>query len=268
MPPASVQRYGSPKSRRRLHCQSLRESGGIVDFQTFRADNREYVNVRCVIPGREEGRIIIGAHYDACGDTPGADDNASGVAGLIETARLLKGIQPQYTIELVAYANEEPPYFKTVHMGSAHHARLMAESKTKVHGMLCLEMIGYYSDQEKSQNYPSSSLSWIYPDKGNFIAVLGNWGSVSLARTVQKALEGHMPTVRLNAPELTGAFSLSDHINYWQYGMPAVMITDTAFYRNANYHQSTDTPDTLDYERMARVVQGVASAVRQLCRKP
>lgn len=224
--------------------------------------------MRCVIPGREEGRIIIGAHYDACGDTPGADDNASGVAGLIETARLLKGIQPQYTIELVAYANEEPPYFKTVHMGSAHHARLMAESKTKVHGMLCLEMIGYYSDQEKSQNYPSSSLSWIYPDKGNFIAVLGNWGSVSLARTVQKALEGHMPTVRLNAPELTGAFSLSDHINYWQYGMPAVMITDTAFYRNANYHQSTDTPDTLDYERMARVVQGVASAVRQLCRKP
>ncbi len=248
--------------------RSLRESGGNVDFQTFRADNRAYVNVRSVIPGREEGRIIIGAHYDACGDTPGADDNASGIAGLLETARLLKGIKPRYTIELVAYANEEPPYFKTAHMGSAHHAQLMAESKTKVHGMICLEMIGYYSDREKSQNYPSSSLSWIYPDKGNFIAVLGNWGSVSLARQVQKSLESHIPTVRLNAPEATGAFSLSDHINYWRHDMPAVMITDTAFYRNANYHQSTDTPDTLDYKRMASVVQGVAAAVRQLCRLP
>lgn len=246
--------------------RSLQESGGQVDFQTFMAEGRAYVNVRSVIPGSEEGRIIIGAHYDACGDTPGADDNASGIAGLLEVARLLKGMHPRLTIELVAYANEEPPYFKTRHMGSAHHARLMAESKTAVHGMIALEMIGFYSDREKSQNYPATTLSWIYPDKGNFIAVLGNWGSVSLARTLQKSLGRHMPTVRLNAPEFTGAFSLSDHINYWNHDMPAVMITDTAFYRNVNYHQSTDTPDTLDYARMAHVVRGVTAAVRQLAR--
>lgn len=246
--------------------RSLRESGGQVDFQTFAAEGRPYVNVRSVIPGTEEGRIIIGAHYDACGDTPGADDNASGIAGLLEVARLLKGMHPRCTVELVAYANEEPPYFKTKHMGSAHHANLMAESKTAVHGMIVLEMIGFYSDREKSQNYPSRSLSWIYPDKGNFIAILGNWGSVSLARQVQKSLGAHMPTVRLNAPEVTGAFDLSDHINYWKHGMPAVMVTDTAFYRNVNYHQSTDTPDTLDYKRMALVVRGVAAAVRQLAR--
>lgn len=246
--------------------RSLRESGGRVDLQTFMAEGRRYANVRSVIPGSREGRIVIGAHYDACGDTPGADDNASGIAGLLEVARMLQGIQPTYTIELVAYANEEPPYFKTRHMGSAHHANLMAESKTEVRGMIALEMIGFYSDREKSQNYPSSTLSWIYPDKGNFIAVLGNWGSVSLARQLQQSLGAHMPTVRLNAPELTGAFSLSDHINYWKHDMPAVMITDTAFYRNVNYHQSTDTPDTLDYKRMGCVVRGVTAAVRQLAR--
>lgn len=246
--------------------RSLRESGGQVDFQTFMAEGRPYVNVRSVIPGSQEGRIIIGAHYDACGDTPGADDNASGIAGLLEVARLLKGMHPRYTIELVAYANEEPPFFKTKHMGSAHHAALMAESKTAVHGMIALEMIGFYSDRDKSQNYPSQTLSWVYPDKGNFIAVLGNWGSVSLARQLQQSLAEQMPTVRLNAPEFTGAFGLSDHINYWEHDMPAVMITDTAFYRNVNYHQSTDTPDTLDYKRMALVVRGVAAAVRQLAR--
>lgn len=245
--------------------QSLAASGAVVTYQPFTADKRTFVNVSAVFPGKSAKRVIVGAHYDSCGDTPGADDNASGVAGLLALGRMLRGISPQNTIELIAYANEEPPYFATEHMGSAQHARKLYTEQIGVKAMICLEMIGYFSDRENSQSYPAPGMGALYPDKGNFIAIVGNWDSVKLARSIQKNMRPFLPTVRLNLPQIKGmCLDFSDHRNFWANNMPAVMITDTSFFRNPNYHQRGDLPETLDYRRMARVVRGVHQAVLQL----
>lgn len=246
----------------------LAKTGVKVTSQPFTADKRTFVNVSAVFPGTSAKRVIIGAHYDTCGDTPGADDNASGVAGLLALGRMLKGIKPYYTIELIAYANEEPPYFATEDMGSARHAGMLYTEQIGVKAMICLEMIGYFSDKENSQRYPAPGMSALYPDKGNYIAIVGNWDSVGLARTLQNSLKQQLPTVRLNMPQIKGmCMDFSDHRNFWSRDMPAVMITDTSFFRNPNYHEHSDTPETLDYARMARVVTGVCQAVRKLAQE-
>ena len=215
--------------------------------------------------GYEKNQAKAVEYYDTCGDTPGADDNASGVAGLLALGRMLKGISPQYTIELIAYANEEPPYFATEHMGSAQHAQKLYTEQIGVKAMICLEMIGYFSDKENSQTYPGPGMGTLYPDKGNFIAIVGNWNSVRLSRDIQKSMRPFLPTVRLNLPQIKGmCMDFSDHRNFWAKDMPAVMITDTSFFRNPNYHQPGDLPETLDYRRMAQVVRGVHQAVLHL----
>ena len=245
--------------------RSLSESGATVTYQPFTADKRTFVNVSAVFPGKSAKRVIVGAHYDTCGSTPGADDNASGVAGLLALGRMLKGISPHDTIELIAYANEEPPYFGTEQMGSAQHAQKLYTEQIGVKAMICLEMIGYFSDRENSQSYPAAGMGALYPDKGDFIAIVGNWDSVRLARTVQKNMQSFLPTVRLNLPEIKGmCMDFSDHRNFWAKDLPAVMITDTSFFRNPNYHQPGDLPETLDYRRMAQVVRGVHQAVLHL----
>lgn len=245
--------------------RSLADTGAKVTCQPFTADKRTFVNVSAVFPGKSAKRVIVGAHYDTCGDTPGADDNASGVAGLLALGRMLKGISPQYTIELIAYANEEPPYFATEHMGSAQHAQKLYTEQIGVKAMICLEMIGYFSDKENSQTYPGPGMGTLYPDKGNFIAIVGNWNSVRLSRDIQKSMRPFLPTVRLNLPQIKGmCMDFSDHRNFWAKDMPAVMITDTSFFRNPNYHQPGDLPETLDYRRMAQVVRGVHQAVLHL----
>lgn len=245
--------------------RSLADSGATVTYQPFTADKRTFVNVSAVFPGKSAKRIIVGAHYDTCGDTPGADDNASGVAGLLALGRMLKGVSPHCTIELIAYANEEPPYFGTEQMGSAQHARKLYTEQIGVKAMICLEMIGYFSDKENSQSYPAAGMGALYPDKGDFIAIVGNWDSVRLARTIQKNMQAFLPTVRLNLPEIKGmCMDFSDHRNFWAKDLPAVMITDTSFFRNPNYHQPGDLPETLDYARMAQVVRGVHQAVLHL----
>lgn len=164
--------------------RSLAASGAAVTYQPFTADKRTFVNVSAIFPGKSAKRIIVGAHYDTCGDTPGADDNASGVAGLLALGRMFKGVSPHCTIELIAYANEEPPYFGTEQMGSAQHARKLYTEQIGVKAMICLEMIGYFSDKENSQSYPAAGMGALYPDKGDFIAIVGNWDSVRLARTI------------------------------------------------------------------------------------
>ncbi len=249
--------------------QSLLESGATVTYQPFTADKRTFVNISAVFPGKSARRVIVGAHYDTCGNTPGADDNASGIAGLLALGRMLKGISPLDTIELIAYANEEPPYFGTEQMGSAQHAQKLYTEQIGVKAMICLEMIGYFSDKKNSQSYPAAGMGALYPDKGDFIAVVGNWDSISLARTIQTAMRPFLPTVRLNLPEIKGmCMDFSDHRNFWAKGLPAVMITDTSFFRNSNYHQAGDLPETLDYRRMAQVVRGVHQAVLQLAARP
>jgi Zn-dependent M28 family amino/carboxypeptidase len=236
--------------------RALRDAGGRVRSQDFVARKQTYRNVIARF-GPEHGPLtIVGAHYDAfcdTGDLPGADDNASGTAGLLELARLLGRTKVDTPVMLVAYANEEPPFFGSDEMGSAVHAR----GVDNVAGMICLEMIGYYSER---QPWPNWTFAALYPSQGDFIAVGGGWSDRRLARHVKRALRG----AGMRAWSFTGpreTLDASDHRNYWRAGIPAVLVTDTAYLRNPNYHTRNDTAGTLDYVRMARVVDGVYSAV-------
>jgi Zn-dependent M28 family amino/carboxypeptidase len=239
---------------------------GTVTEQAFTADGRRYRNIIASFGPPEAARLIVGAHYDVCGDQPGADDNASAVAGLLETARLLHLSQAplKHRIDFVAYPNEEPPYFATEHMGSAVHAKSLQAAHVNVRAMLCYEMIGYFSDEPGSQKFPNEALAKLYPSTGNFIVVVGKTGQEKFTQQVQQLMQpyaGRLDVQRINLPEAMGLAGLSDHRNYWAQGYDAVMINDTSFLRNPNYHQPTDTIDTLDFPRMAQVVDGVFGAL-------
>jgi Zn-dependent M28 family amino/carboxypeptidase len=213
-------------------------------------------------------RIVVGAHYDTFMDYPGADDNASGVAGLLELARMLGQAPPSLRVELVAFTLEEPPFFRTDAQGSAVHAESLRAKDVRVRAMLNLEMIGCFSDAPGSQAFPLPLLKLWYPDTGNFIVVVGQLGRGALVRDVKRAMRGasDLPVHSINAPAFIPGVDFSDHLSYWERGYPAVMITDTAFYRNPRYHTAQDTPATLDYARMAKVTDGVHAAVRTLAR--
>lgn len=231
-----------------------------VRDQVFTAQGRSWRNVIASF-GPEEGSVlIVGAHYDAFGGfgaNPGADDNASGTAGLLELARLLDGSPLTHRVELVAFTNEEPPFFASPWMGSAVHARSLG--KTAVEGMICLEMIGYFS---AVQDWPHPFFRWLYPERGDFIGVVGRWSDAGLTRRVERAMRGagRVPVLSFNGPRSLD-IDASDQRNYWDAGHTAVMITDTAFLRNPHYHTPGDTAGTLDYDRMAGVVDGVLNAV-------
>lgn len=240
-----------------------------VREQPFEVDNRTYKNVTAVFRGAgSEERIVVGAHYDVCGDQPGADDNASGVAGLLETARLLHEQKPelQHDIEMVAYCLEEPPFFGSEDMGSAVHARSLQRQKVKVRAMVCYEMIGYFSDEPNSQKFPDPELARHYPDKGNFIVVVGKTGQEAYTQRVRDLMRQHtsIDVQSVNLPASFGLVGLSDHRNYWNYGINAIMINDSSFLRNPHYHQTSDTIDTLDFDKMVAVVQGVYGALIRL----
>ena len=211
--------------------------------------------------------MIVGAHYDTCLAYPGADDNASGVAALLELSRRLHGSRHDRTIRLVAFANEEPPYFKDPEtMGSSVYARMLRAQGREVVAMLSLESIGYFSDEPGSQRYPPI-VAALYPKTGNFIAVVGKNRSRPLIRAVVDGLgrHGRVPVESIAAPATITGIDWSDHWSFWQEGWAnAVMITDTAVYRNLHYHEPTDTPDTLDYERLAWVVVALDGTIREL----
>jgi len=236
-----------------------------VEHQVFPARDIEYKNLICSFGPEEGKRIIIGAHYDVCGEQPGADDNASAVSGLLEIARLLHELQPNliHRVDLAAYTLEEPPFFGTDKMGSAVHASFLKQNNIEVEIMICLEMIGYFTDEPESQKFPIGFLGWFYPDKGNFIAVVSNFSSSSKAGKIKELISGNssIPVSKLTAPSFLTGVDFSDHRNFWKRGYDAVMITDTAFFRNPNYHQESDTIETLDFPKMAEVVKGVYAAL-------
>jgi hypothetical protein len=244
----------------------LGKAGGRVSEQRFEVQGRVYENVVALFGPETDERVVVGAHYDTEGARPGADDNASGVAGLLELARLLGEEPPAGSVELVAYSLEEPPNFGTERMGSHVHAASLMAAKVRVRAMLALEMIGYFSDRPRSQRYPFDALGWIYPTTADFIAVVGKLGQGRLVRDVKRAMQaaGDLPVRSINAPAAVPGIDFSDHRSYWRQGYPAAMITDTSFYRNPNYHTDRDLPATLDYGRMAQVVAGVDCAVRAL----
>lgn len=238
------------------------ETGGEVSEQIFDVNGSTYRNVILRLGNENQERIVIGAHYDAAYDTPGADDNASGVAGLIELAHLLAKEQHNLTIEFVAYSLEEPPYFGSMNMGSFVHAKSLSENKANVKMMICLEMIGYYSDEPNTQNFPLFLGRLLYPTTGNFTAIVGDFSGFSAVRRLKYSMSSIADNVySLNAPVFVGGVDLSDHRNYWHFGYDAVMVTDTAFYRNRAYHTLGDTADSLDYVRMAKLIDALNVAV-------
>lgn len=240
------------------------QAGASVEFQRFLANGRSYANVIGRFGSGKKRQMIVGAHYDAAVGTPGADDNASGIAGLIELAYLIRDNLPDTGIELVAYTLEEPPFYDTEHMGSAVHAASIAHRKD-IEGVLVLEMIGYFDDASGSQSYPFAPLKLFYPGTGNFIALVGKLGQSSFMRRVKSSMQGttDLPVYSINAPSFITGVDFSDHRSYWPHGFNAVMVTDTAFYRNKSYHEPGDVAERLDYQRMAQVVVSVFEALRK-----
>lgn len=254
-------------------------TGARVTLQEFTVQGEHYFNVVASFGPSDGALTIVGAHYDSNGDawseiepdqanglathTPGADDNASGVAGLLELAHLLGAHPPPRPVRLVAYTLEEPPHFQTEDMGSARHARSLTAGAEPVELMIALEMIGYFNDAANSQRFPIAGLELLYPSTGNFIAIVSRPNDWRESRALKSHMRGasELPVFSINVSPWVPGVDFSDHLNYWAEGIPAMMVTDTAFYRNDQYHQLGDVAGRLDYRRMAHVVQGVFAFV-------
>jgi hypothetical protein len=240
--------------------------------------SQEYVSrgtrVRNVETGNEGGSradevIVIGAHYDTVQGSPGANDNGSGVAALLEIARHLHDKPLARSVRFVAFVNEEAPFFYTWDMGSHRYARRARERGENIIAMLSLETIGYYSDAERSQHYPNPLYAWLYPDRGDFIGFVGNVASRKLVRRCLRSFRSHtgFPSEGVAAPGGMMGIHWSDHWSFWEEDYPALMVTDTALFRYPHYHAPSDTPDKIDYERLARVVSGLGRVTEDLANR-
>jgi len=240
--------------------------GLICEEQKWLANGRQYKNIIASWNPEKQKRLIVGAHYDAAGDQPGADDNASGIAGLLESARLVAANKPDldYRIDFVAYCLEEPPYFGGNEMGSYIHAKSLKDSQAEVLGMICYEMIGYFSEEEDSQPNPIPELAHDFPSVGNFIVAVGINKHEKFNNQIHLLMSENegIETRVLSLPENNTLVGLSDQRNYWKFGYKAVMITDTAVVRNQwNYHKPSDTIDTLNFDKMTEVINSTYNAL-------
>jgi hypothetical protein len=248
---------------------ALKEHGYTVTRLPYSSDGVTVANLEAVLPGAGKASevVVVGAHYDTAAGGPGADDNASGVAAMLMIARLLATTkhQPARTIRFVAFVNEEPPYFWNEGMGSLVYAKACKARGDAIVAMLSLETLGYYRDEPGSQKYPPI-VSWFYPDRGDFVAFVGDLGSRSVVheaiRTFRSAAQ--FPSEGAALPGFVTGVGWSDQWSFWQVGYPGVMVTDTAPFRNPRYHKQSDTPDTLDYARLARVTAGLVAVVKKL----
>ena len=247
--------------------EAFRRCGPATTRQEFTAQGRQVCNVELLLEGTrpDAPALVVGAHYDTFGKGRGANDNASGVAVLLEVAGRLCATAHERTIRLVAFVNEEPPFFGTSQMGSFVYASALHSRGQRLVGMLSLETMGCYSDEPKSQSYPFV-FALFYPHRGNFIAFVGNMSSHGLTATAVRLFRDRcrFPSEGVAAPGWLKGIGWSDHWSFWKNGYQALMITDTAPYRYAHYHQASDTGDKLDYDRMARVSDGVCRVVEQL----
>lgn len=247
----------------------LAAAGCAVTAQEHRVQKKAVRNIVAELPGRDLAAeiVVVGAHYDSVTGSPGANDNASGVAALLELARELCAESPRRTLRLVAFVNEEPPFFKTAEMGSLVYARAARAKGEKIVAMVSLETIGYYSEAGESQEFPFPPLRFFYPTRGNFVAFVGNFASHRLLRRSLAAFRGTgaFPAEGLVAPEWLIGVDWSDQWSFWRSGYPAIMITDTAPFRYPHYHSRADTPDKVDYGALARVTAGLKGMVAGLC---
>lgn len=245
----------------------LGEAGYRLRAQTYEVDGHRVANVEATRAGQGRGAeiVVVGAHYDSVPSTPGADDNASGVATMLALARIFAHRETRRTVRFVAFVNEEPPFFWNETMGSLHYAKECRDRGDGIVAMLSLESLGYYRDEPGSQKYPPV-ISWFYPDRGDFVAFVGDLGSRSLVHEAIGTFRAaaRFPSEGAALPGFVAGVGWSDQWSFWQMGYPGVMVTDTATFRNPHYHQPTDTPGTLDYPRLARVTAGLATVLAKI----
>lgn len=249
----------------------FRQYADTTYFQSYEAKGKIYKNVICRFGSSIDRPIIVaGAHYDVCGDQEGADDNASGVTALLELARMLKNAVLSRPVELVAYSLEEPPYFRTPYMGSNVHAQFLRMSGTPVYGMFAIEMIGFFSDEEGSQSYPLKPMKMVYGTKGNYILLVKRSGYGEFVKNFSARFKDAktIETGNLKAPSKFRGVDFSDHMNYRNADYDALMVTNTAFYRNKNYHQVTDQLETLDIRKMSKVIDAICYALVNIDKSP
>ena len=267
----NVAHYDELEKAARYLETTLGSIGYTTGRQEYVVDGRTVRNIDAVIEPQggvaDPEVIVIGAHYDSAEDAPGANDNGSGTAAVIELARLLKDLQSRKRIRFVLFVNEEPPYFMTRDMGSLRYAEALAARKERVTAMFSLETLGYYSDAPGSQQYPFP-FGLMFPDRGDFVAFVGLTNSRPLVHETMRSFRSHtsFPTVGGIAPVIIPGIGWSDHWAFGQYGFQGVMVTDTAPFRYPHYHEPTDTPDKIDYQRLARVVKGMERVIRDLAR--
>ena len=245
----------------------LIDLGYDVDIQEYTVNGIPVRNLEATLTGSSlpEEIIVVGAHYDSVIGCPGANDNASGVAGLLELARLLATQELARTVRFVAFVNEEPPFFLSDEMGSLVYAKSAHQRGDHIVAMLSIETIGYYSEEPGSQQYPFP-FSFFYPTTANFIGFVANTSSRDLLYRVIATFREHtaFPSEGIAAPEWVTGIGWSDHWSFWREGYPALMVTDTALFRYKHYHTAEDTPDKIDYARMARVITGMSHVIAEL----
>ncbi|MFQ5545883.1 MAG: M28 family peptidase [Acidiferrobacterales bacterium] len=245
--------------------QTWRNQGYIVTRHEYETRSKKVANLEITRQGQSPEIVVVGAHYDSVFGSPGANDNGSGVAAMLELSGDLAKEQPQRTVRFVAFVNEEPPFFKTEAMGSRQYVKMARARGDVIRAMLCLETIGYYRDEPDSQQYPAP-LGLFYPDTGNFIGFVSNLRSRALLGQVVAAFRtaSDFPSERVATFGWIPGVDWSDHWSFWREGIPAVMVTDTALYRYPYYHTAQDRPDKVDYKRLAQVVRGLTTVVRVL----
>lgn len=260
-----IEKKGLDAARKYIAGQ-FESSGYQVKFHEYQLNGDAVANIEVELTGtsRPKEIIIVGAHYDAVPGAPGANDNGSGVAAILELADRFKDKSFQHTVRFLAFVNEEPPNFMTGNMGSYVYAKKLAKDKENIIAMFSLETIGYFSDKTGSQHYPPF-FNLFYPKKGNFIAFVSNLSSRGLVTKSIRSFRAHstFPSEGIAAPAFIPGISWSDHWSFWKHGYPAIMITDTALYRYPAYHTSEDTPEKVDYEKMVYVVKGIEKMIQE-----
>ncbi|MBM3462193.1 MAG: M20/M25/M40 family metallo-hydrolase [Armatimonadetes bacterium] len=237
-----------------------------VGLQAFEVDDLPVQNLETEVAGSSGEVFLLGAHYDSVMGSPGANDNGSGVAALLELSRIFKGKKLRRTVRFVAFVNEEPPFFCTEHMGSQVYASAARARGDRIYGMISLETVGYFSEEPNSQQYPPG-LTTMFPDRGNFLAVVGDMNSQRLVGEIHQALLASraIPTEALATFSNVPGVSWSDHASFWKEGYPAVMLTDTAPFRYPHYHTAEDLPSQVNYAGLTAVTRGVQAVVEAIC---
>ncbi len=245
-----------------------REQGYEVIRHEYEMRGEKWANLEVTrrVRGMPTALLLVGAHYDSIMGSPGANDNATGVAALLEIARSFTALEPETSVRFVAFVNEEPPFFRTPQMGSHVYAHMACARGDDIRAMVSLETIGYYSEAPGSQQFPFPSFLFdlAFPDRGNFVIFASNWSSRALMRrgVALFRAQSDFPVESIATFELVPGMDWSDHVSFWRAGYPAFMVTDTALYRYPYYHTPQDTPDKVNYEALARVTQGLAAVFR------